>query len=238
MSLITNPWIVGIGGGIVSGLVVTLITRYLFSRRDNREYLQRIVTANQEILHAVRPGLSEGVLPSTGVLESLIKATAEKYGVDHRDLYQSADLVDVLTKEVMDTSFLSAKAKEEFCERLADLAPERPAPAEESLEPSHPKSLSEIARYRKSAVQMMSMLLGVVAALMTTVIVLIGPVDTFPTISGDSSLFALVPTLLVVAVSVVAAYATLLMRVIDRRRERRRLEEVETMIWRESAPDE
>jgi len=45
---LNNPWTIGIGGGVFSGLLVTLITRYLFSRKENREYLQKIVTANHE----------------------------------------------------------------------------------------------------------------------------------------------------------------------------------------------
>ena len=121
VEFLSNPWFIGIGGGILSGLVVTFITRYLFSRRDNREYAQRIVTANQEILYAVRPGISEGVIPSQDIISSLVNATASKYRLDPKDLYDLNNLADVLIKEVMDSSFLSAASKMEFCEKLGTL---------------------------------------------------------------------------------------------------------------------
>jgi len=75
MQILNNPWVIGIGGGVISGFVVMLITRHLFSRRDNREYNQRVVTANQEVIYAIRPGISEGVIPSQNVVASLIDAT-------------------------------------------------------------------------------------------------------------------------------------------------------------------
>ena len=39
--------VVGIGGG----LLVTIITRYLFSKRDNSEYMQKVSTVNREIIY-------------------------------------------------------------------------------------------------------------------------------------------------------------------------------------------
>ena len=59
MELFNNPWFVGIGGGILSGLIVAYISRLIFSRRDNREYAQKVSQANHEVLYAVRPGISE-----------------------------------------------------------------------------------------------------------------------------------------------------------------------------------
>ncbi len=53
-------WAIGIGGGILSGLIVAYISRLIFSKRDNREYAQKILQANNEVLYAVRPGISEG----------------------------------------------------------------------------------------------------------------------------------------------------------------------------------
>jgi hypothetical protein len=222
MGILENPWFIGIGGGVLSGLVVTVITRYLFSRKDNREYLQRVVTANQEVLYAVRPGISEGVIPTHEVLESLIKATGQKYGVDHRDLHQSSDLADVLTKEVMDSSFLSASAKAEFCERLNKLKPEPkeiPSPTEP---PSRPKTVTELAEYRQRMVQMMSAMLGLMAALMTASIGLLGPFkDTLCKIESKN-IMIIVPTALTLVVALLATYATLLMRVVERKRRQMR----------------
>ncbi len=50
---LSNPWVIGVGGGVISGLLVTLITRNLFSRREQREYRQKMETANNEIIYGV-----------------------------------------------------------------------------------------------------------------------------------------------------------------------------------------
>ena len=121
MEFFSNPWVVGIGGGLLSGLLVTLITRYLFSKRERREYLQKIATANNEIVYAIRPAIAEKVMPSTAMLDALFSATARKYSVDESDLYSKSSLANELIKEVMDNTFLSSQQKVEFCDLLSSL---------------------------------------------------------------------------------------------------------------------
>ena len=36
--LIANPWIVGIGGGVISSLIVFFITKFFLSKKENKEY--------------------------------------------------------------------------------------------------------------------------------------------------------------------------------------------------------
>ena len=121
MEVFSNPWVIGIGGGLVSGLLVTLITRYLFSKRERREYRQKIETANNEIIYAIRPTIAEKVIPSTEMFEALFSATARKYSVSEADLYSRASLANELIKEVMDNTFLSSQQKVEFCDLLSSL---------------------------------------------------------------------------------------------------------------------
>lgn len=35
--LIANPWIVGIGGGVISSLIVFFITKFFLSKKENKE---------------------------------------------------------------------------------------------------------------------------------------------------------------------------------------------------------
>ncbi len=42
MESLDNAWFFGIAGGILSGLIVAFISRSLFSRRDNKEYAQKL----------------------------------------------------------------------------------------------------------------------------------------------------------------------------------------------------
>lgn len=123
MELLNDPWIIGIGGGILSSLVVALVTRLIFSKRDNREYLQKLRAANQEVIYAIKPGVSEGVIPSSDVVTHLISATSRRYDVDHELMYSVNEIASELIKEVMDSSFISASIKQEFCEKLSNLLP-------------------------------------------------------------------------------------------------------------------
>jgi len=168
MDILSNPWVVGIGGGILSGVAVTLVSRFLLSRRDKSEYLQKLVSANRELIYAIRPGISEGVIPSRDVVRALISATARRYGVERRDVYSPREIVQELVKEVMDSSFISAKSKEEYCNRLNTLI-ELPAPQLPAITAAREISArtSELAGYRARMVSVTSAMLGFVAMVMT-----------------------------------------------------------------------
>lgn len=162
--IFNNPWIVGIGGGVLSGLLVAIITRALFSRRDKREYVQKLRLSNSEVLYAIRPGVSEGVIPEKGIVQSLISATARKYSVDVQDMYDANDLADELIKEVMDSSFISASAKGDFCEKLNSFRSANVDRLEERSEPI--REYEMMAKYRKQTVAILSMMVGLLTAVM------------------------------------------------------------------------
>ncbi len=231
MDVLNSPWVIGIGGGVLSGLVVTLITRYLFSRRDNREYMQRVVTANQEILYAVRPGISEGIIPSHEVVSSLLNATATKYGVDPNDLYDTSTLVDVLTKEVMDSSFLAASAKADFCNQLAQLRPHvEMAKADAETVADVRRATPELAQYRQRMVSMMSAMLGVMAAVMTVSVALFGILKDSSFDLHSKNIAIVLPTVLTILVALAMSYLTWVVRIVERKireRSRKSLEESE-----------
>lgn len=121
MVWLSNPWVIGVGGGVISGLLVTITTRYLFARRERREYRQKVATANNEIIYTIRPAVAEKIIPSHVMLEALSSATARKYEVNSDDLLSRSSLANELMKEVMDNTFLSSHQKVEFCELLSAL---------------------------------------------------------------------------------------------------------------------
>jgi len=222
MESLNNPWVIGIGGGLLSGLLVTLITRYLFSKRDNREYMQKVVTANQEILYAIRPGISEGVIPANDVLKFLISATALKYGVDAQDLHTSTSFADVLVKEVMDTSFLAASAKADFCQKLAQLRPQQePSQASLATVEERSRDITRLSDYRHRMVTRMSFMMGVMAAAMTVVFGLSELFDGPRLGIGSKDVTLLNPSVTMIAVAMVATYAMWMFRFLERKRKNR-----------------
>lgn len=121
MDILNNPWVTGIGGGIISSLIVFFVTKYLFSKKENREYLQKIKTANNEILYSIRPLVIEKKLPTAEVMSAIRLSIAKKYGIKQEDLYNDFSLYNDLVTEIMGNSFLSSEQKLEFCELLKQM---------------------------------------------------------------------------------------------------------------------
>lgn len=117
-NMLNNPWVTGICGGIISSLIVFFVTRYFFNKREKREYLQKLETANNEILYSIRPLVIEKRIPSKDILNAIRISTAKKYGVKQEDLYNEYSLSHDLINEIMGNSFLSSDQKIEFCNLL------------------------------------------------------------------------------------------------------------------------
>lgn len=125
MDILNNPWVTGIGGGIISSLIVFFVTKYLFSKKENKEYQQKIKTANNEILYSIRPLVIEKKLPTDDIISAIKISIAKKYGIKQDDLYTDFSLYNDLVMEIMENSFLSSEQKLEFCELLKKMRNEQ-----------------------------------------------------------------------------------------------------------------
>ena len=208
MDIFNNAWVVGIGGGILSGLVVTLITRYLFSKKDNKEYAQKIAAVNKEVVYALRPGISEGHIPDMEVLHSLINATARKYKINREDAYQAKQIAEELIKEIMDSSFISSDTKKNYCETLAHLVNEQKE-VSVPLEIENERKLVD-AEYRQKQTERVSSVLGLTAAMSTMVVVATKVLDTDKVSSPLKSILDITLPTLTVLVAVMVATAAML----------------------------
>lgn len=132
--MLNNPWVTGIGGGIISSLIVFFVTRYFFSKREKREYLQKLETANNEILYSIRPLVIEKRIPSIDILNAIRISTAKKYGVKQEDLYNEYSLSYDLINEIMGNSFLSSDQKIEFCNLLNSMKQQEIGDKEKEVE--------------------------------------------------------------------------------------------------------
>ena len=114
MSIFSNEWFTGIVCGIISGIVVYWITTLIYTRKQDKEYQQRVKAANNEIMYTIRPLIVNRALPSGNVWSSLIQATSRKYQVSLDDLYSVGSIRNDLVKDVLDNPFLDTKQKEEY----------------------------------------------------------------------------------------------------------------------------
>jgi hypothetical protein len=168
--LLNNPWVVGIGGGVLSGAVVAWVTHVVLARGENKEYRERIASANRDVVYAIRPGISEGHIPTRPVIEALIHATARRHNVLAENMYGPQEIAEELIKEVMDTSFLSSAKKADYCLQLMPL--QKPTEWESEVQTivKNSESAQVIADYRRKSNLRLSATLGLMSALMSALV--------------------------------------------------------------------
>jgi len=120
-SFFANPWVVGIGTGAISGLSVNIISRLILTRKDNKEFKQKTSSANNEIIYSLRSAVAEASMPKEEIIESIARATAQKYEVKRDSLMSLTEITDALIKEVMDSNFLSQDQKDKYTTKIVSV---------------------------------------------------------------------------------------------------------------------
>jgi len=113
-----NSWVVGIGGGIISGIIVYFFTNWLYKRKDNSKYLEQIDRANVDIIHVLKPYVAEIGLPETEIVDAIIVSTARKYGVKSEELYSIRIICEELIREIIENAYVSSEKKREYSLQL------------------------------------------------------------------------------------------------------------------------
>lgn len=110
MPFFTNPWVIGIGSGIIGSFISALI----FLRRERTAYIQKIETANNEIIFTIRLSMNANEFPSSDKINSLINSTALKYNIKRKSFYSFSTLADLFIKEIMDNPLISSQKRDEL----------------------------------------------------------------------------------------------------------------------------
>jgi len=111
--IINNTWFVGIGGGIISGIIVFYISKYILEKRSKSEYLKNIREANEFVKDYIRSYVVEIELPSSFIIESVKNAVAREMGVDVKEMDSLKNICEDLIKETIGKVYLSTNDKKE-----------------------------------------------------------------------------------------------------------------------------
>jgi hypothetical protein len=217
---LNNPWVIGVGGGIISSLFILWITPLIFSKRYEGESQEKAAATNREVIYALRPGIPEGVIPSRDVVEALVHATARKYGAPLKYVHDCVKIGEELIKEVMDSSFISAKQKAEYCEALKSLM-EEPLPRFPAYAEPVAVLDSEREADRSVFTRWFAMLLATITGLMTAVSGIYF-VRTSGSIPPSELATLLLPTLIAIAGVTATVYYMRVRELLQRRRRSRR----------------
>lgn len=184
MEMFNNPWITGIGGGVISGFIVYFVTSRLLSKRQDKEYSQKVTTANNELLYTMRPLVVQKQIPSRIIMNSIIESTARKYEINKSDLFDIPLLADDLIREVLENAFLDPEQKMEFCNKISELKVEEIAPKKFG-------QIHEQIVYQKNRLssQYVSILLAATASMMVLAVTLFTTMKNGLNFNGINNLF-------------------------------------------------
>jgi hypothetical protein len=116
-----NSWVVGIVTGVVSGALLALVTPIFLRRRRARDLAIRRDRAAEDALSALRPSVATGNLPSTSVVQAIVRACAFRRGLDPKQATPASNLLDTLVSEVMVSAFLAPDVRLSLSDKLVTL---------------------------------------------------------------------------------------------------------------------
>lgn len=184
LAFLQNPWVVGIGGGIVSGIIVYFITSWLYKRKDNSKYLEQISRANLDIIQALKPYVAERGLLEKEIVDAIIVSTARKYKVKSDELYSIRIICEELIREIVENAYVSSEKKQEYAKQLQEYLHKL------DTEKSRDFLISDIEKeiknltvfkesnYRRKTATMLSALLSAFAGIVTVLVTFVAFLDT------------------------------------------------------------
>jgi len=218
-----NPWVVGAGAGIISGLIVfffvLFIAKLLFQRKDAAKHLELIDTANGEIIRTLKPYIAEQGLPDKEIIDAIILSIARKYKINCEKLYSIRIICEELVREIVENVYVSSSRKQEYVLHLKNFLVDLDATRDKSL------LVTEIERervgianadkvqYKRRLTTVMSVMTSMFACVLTALIFFangafladlihwgVAPINTAPLIIALVSLATIVVSVLLMIV--------------------------------------
>lgn len=120
-TLFSDSWIIGISGGIISGIIVYFVTNFIISKKENKFYQQKIDQANSELLNTLKPYIISKKTFDVELYNSIISSLSKKYTIETKDLYEISESLNEIITEIMQTSFLTEKQKDNYSKSLLSI---------------------------------------------------------------------------------------------------------------------
>lgn len=195
-NIINNAWVIS----IVTGVIVYIATNWFSKFKDNKEYRKNINQVTDDIVVMLQEFIVENQLPEKDVLFSYYTATCEKYNVLPKDTKSIAEILDFLTKEILDSQFLNGTNKLEYCNLIEKYKLGLKFDAAESVSELITKQLKEEEeRYNKIRNQMPFMI-GLSASVITLITTFYAASDSIAIVSKNGTLISVITIILIFTV--------------------------------------
>lgn len=98
-----------------------MITPVFLSRRRAKEIALKQERAAEDVLSALRPSVATGHFPSAEVVQAIVNASTYNRKLEPKYAVSASDLLDVLTAEVMASSFVSPEQRNNVANSLLSI---------------------------------------------------------------------------------------------------------------------
>lgn len=199
--MLSNPWVIGIIGGIISGLIVFFITTFLYNKISKKEYFNKVNQVNLEIISLLIMSVSEDKIPSLQIIQNLLNSVSRKYNVKVNDVNTIEATIEDLIKVIFETNFIPIDKKNELAEKLISLVENKGKDSEETKK-------EEKVHYTNSNLRLLLTLFSTVIAIGLLVVSLKSELfDSLDNIlfNNEENLFIIVPITTATLSLVVAA---------------------------------
>jgi hypothetical protein len=173
MGIFHNTWFIGIATGIISGLAVFFITKYIMDKKENTAHIRQIEIANQELIATLKPYIADKGLPDIEIFNSLIASIARKYKMQAYEMYSVNMYCEELIREIISDIYVSNDKKEEYTRSLSDYIHKIVEKKKDIEEKELFLHSIEMKQYRSKVNRNTSVLLSLTAALFSLIISLI-----------------------------------------------------------------
>lgn len=120
MGFLQNPWFVGIATGLISGVLVFFLTKWIMDKKGKTEYYKQVKAANSSVIGSLKPYVADKGLPELEVFKALIASTSRLFNVDEKDMYSISLYCEELIREIISDVYVSNEKKAEYTKSLAE----------------------------------------------------------------------------------------------------------------------
>ena len=224
MEFLKNTWFVGISTGLISGIIVFFLTKWIMDKKGRTEYYKQVKAANSAVINALKPYISDKGLPDIEIFKALISANARYFGVSEEDMYSVDVYCEELIREIISDVYVSNEKKQEYTELLAKYKKSIVHQKEKVIELVETHKISSVYSERISS--RMSMYVAVLTGLIALLSSLMIEVEdnvflNSPIFSFEDSTFTLMILLFLLTVSVLLVILVTsegLLKIIKKRR--------------------
>ena len=119
LEFLQNEWVIGIGTGTISGIILLYVSQWLVNKAGSAEYIEKIKNANKEVIAIITPYVADMGLPEEQVFDATINSIARKYNIHRSEMYSIEFYCEELIGNIIRDDYISNSQKEKYTKELA-----------------------------------------------------------------------------------------------------------------------